>query len=131
MPAPPCILTILDKFLETLGSVFVLRFFRFVIAIVFVAVGIAASTSIPRHTVSCPVAILPRVKEYASGGFAISTRSPRFLVKTLERLGHIPMHNEADILLIDSHSKRRGRDNDIPARLIGDPFPLTGHAVVG
>lgn len=61
----------------------------------------------------------------------VSPRPPRFLVEALEALRHLPVHDEPHVLLVDAHAERGRRDNDVVARLVGEPFPLTGFAVEG
>lgn len=136
MSTPARTLAVLDQLLETLRSVLILLLLgllRFTPMIVVIIPSSRSSSSvrIPSHTMSRPIPIFPRVKKHTSGRFPISARSSGFLVKPLERFGYVPMHDEPYILLIDSHPEGRGRDDDIPTRLVGDPFPLAGDAVVG
>lgn len=76
------------------------------------------------------IAILPRIKDDASGGVSVPARTTGFLVEGLEGLGHVPVDDEADVLLVDAHAKGGGGDDDVPAELVGEPFPLAFHAVV-
>lgn len=144
MPALVRALAVLDQLLETLRAAggFVVVAGRLVVGGVFtIAVAILISVvmviiavrggGIPRHPPRRAIPLLPRVEKHARRGFPVPARPPGFLVEALEGLGHAPVHDEADVLLVDAHAEGCGRDDDVPAGLVGDPFPLARDPVVG
>lgn len=82
-----------------------------------------------RDAVRGSVPVLARVIQDVHSGFTVSAGAAGFLIEALEALGQLPVDDEADVFLVDAHSERGGGDDDVVARLIGQPFALAVCAV--
>ena len=94
-------------------------------ASVAIALPVAAVAIISSDTIFHPIAVFSRVENQTPSNSAISACPPSFLVVPLETLRQAPMHHESHILLVNTHTERRGSYYDIVARSTSDPFVLT------
>ena len=117
-----------DKLLETLGVAALLGFSADG-GTAACAAATAASPSILGDAVGNAVTFFARIEQDAAGGFAVPAGAAGFLVVSFETLREAPVHDEADVLLVDAHAERGGGDDDVIPGLVGDPRALAGCAV--
>ncbi len=54
------------------------------------------------------ISVTPPVQHHRPGRFAVTTRTPGFLVVRLRRRRHGPMHHQTHVRLVDAEAERRG-----------------------